>query len=1039
LEEINMNYTKLLSLLNAYPTTVDFSIPSNTLELGGGLQFDGSTSGNVLLTASSSTTSYTLVWPPAQAGGVGYVLANNGSGVLSWEPTSSLLTFADSLVNTGGTVTLVNDSASPGASQYYGTNGSSVLGYYSLPTGSVTSVSVVSANGFAGTVATATSTPAITLSTTITGILQGNGTAISAATTTGSGSVVLATSPTLVTPVLGTPTSLVLTNATGLPLTTGVTGTLPIANGGTGQTSANAAFDALSPMTTAGDLIYENSTPTAARLGIGTTGQVLTVVGGLPAWANSAVTPGEITLTDNHILVGNASNVATDVAMSGDATIVASGALTLNTVNSNIGTFASVTVNGKGLVTAAANLSGDATTSGSVLTLDTVNSNIGTFASVTVNGKGLVTAAANLSGDATTSGSVLTLDTVNSNIGTFGSSTSIPTFTVNAKGLITAASGNAVIAPAGTLTGTTLASNVVTSSLTTVGIIGAGTWQGTTVAVGYGGTGTGTAPTQYGVIYASSASAYASTAAGTANYPLVANSGAAPTFQILGIGGGGTGQTSANAAFDALSPMTTAGDLIYENSTPTAARLGIGTTGQVLTVVGGLPAWASPATSGTVTSVSVVSANGFAGTVATATSTPAITISTTINSPVLAGNGTAISAATTTGTGSTVVLATSPTLVTPALGTPSSAVLTNATGLPLTTGVTGTLPIANGGTNNSSAYTTGSVIFSNGTALTQDNANFFWNDTNYSLGIGTAIPNASAFIEGVNTTGAAKRILLSGYGTGSTIGTRGRFARGSLATPAAAQSGDILNFWSAQGYGSSSFPASSTGAINAVANETFTNASNATYLQFMVTPTGSVTLAEAMRINSTGNILMDTVTDNGTDTLQVGSGASMSYMKLNGSTSGNIQQQASATTTTYTVTWPAAQGAAGTVLGNNGSGTLSWGTSIGNSGGTSVVNINGSVTGTTRTASSNFTVDTTTTDYIIFANTSSAAFTITLPAPTNGRILYIKDSTGSFNTNNLTVAQHASENIEGLAASKLLTTAWGSYCFTSDGTSWFIL
>ena len=47
--------------------------------------------------------------------------------------------------------------------------------------GSVTSVSVVSANGFAGTVATASSTPAITLTTTITGILKGNGTAISAA------------------------------------------------------------------------------------------------------------------------------------------------------------------------------------------------------------------------------------------------------------------------------------------------------------------------------------------------------------------------------------------------------------------------------------------------------------------------------------------------------------------------------------------------------------------------------------------------------------------------------------------------------------------------------------------------------------------------------------------------------------------------------------------------------------------------------------------------------------------------------------------
>jgi hypothetical protein len=50
-----------------------------------------------------------------------------------------------------------------------------------LSYGSVTSVSVVSANGLAGTVATATTTPAITLSTSITGVLKGNGTAISAA------------------------------------------------------------------------------------------------------------------------------------------------------------------------------------------------------------------------------------------------------------------------------------------------------------------------------------------------------------------------------------------------------------------------------------------------------------------------------------------------------------------------------------------------------------------------------------------------------------------------------------------------------------------------------------------------------------------------------------------------------------------------------------------------------------------------------------------------------------------------------------------
>lgn len=103
--------------------------------------------------------------------------------------------------------------------------------------GTVTSVSVVSANGFAGSVATATTTPAITLSTTITGILSGNGTAISAASTTGSGSVVLATSPTLVTPVLGVAAA---TSVNKLTITAPATGsTLTIDDGFTLHVTGN--------------------------------------------------------------------------------------------------------------------------------------------------------------------------------------------------------------------------------------------------------------------------------------------------------------------------------------------------------------------------------------------------------------------------------------------------------------------------------------------------------------------------------------------------------------------------------------------------------------------------------------------------------------------------------------------------------------------------------------------------------------------------------------------------------------------------------
>lgn len=415
--------------------------------------------------------------------------------------------------------------------------------------------------------------------------------------------------------------------------------TIDVAHGGTNISSY-----------TAGDLLYATGATTLAKLAIATNGMVLTLVGGLPAWSvNGTGTVTSVSGTANRIVItGTAADPIVDIAATyvGQTSITTLGSIATGTWNA---TTITVSHGGTGVTSF---------TQGSVIfmgatTLTEDNANFFWDDSNNRLGVGTLSPASAL--DVTTNaigntqtqtGGILIANTTAAINGTQQWSPAI-----RLRGFGFASTGSVSQSADWRMYNVTLQGIANSTSNLLFDFSLAGAAYVTKMSLGN----SGLLSTTGGISTTTGAFTGAITGATSYNgLVITANTGDITT-------GTWNGTTIATTRGGTGLATYTTGDILYASATNVLSKLAATTNGFVLTLAAGIPAWAAPATSGTVTTVSVVTNQGVSGSVANPTTTPAITLTLGALTGVTSFNGLVITANTgdiTTGSWSATTIAT---------------------------------------------------------------------------------------------------------------------------------------------------------------------------------------------------------------------------------------------------------------------------------------------------------------------------------------------------------------------------------------------